>query len=102
MSGLAIARGRHNRHCGVRFRRIFHFMPDQIQPGARARITPVGLLFLAITSVGWGLNWPVTKALLSQLPPLTLRGATGVAGRRRGADVMLVAAQPDVRAPAAR
>jgi drug/metabolite transporter (DMT)-like permease len=37
-------------------------------------------MFLAITSVGWGFNWPVTKYLLSELPPLTLRGATGVVG----------------------
>lgn len=46
----------------------------------RARIAPAGLLFLAITSVGWGFNWPVTKYLLSELPPLTLRGCTGVVG----------------------
>jgi drug/metabolite transporter (DMT)-like permease len=55
-------------------------MTMQSQPGARAHITPAGLLFLAITSVGWGFNWPVTKYLLSELPPLTLRGTTGVIG----------------------
>jgi drug/metabolite transporter (DMT)-like permease len=48
--------------------------------GARARIAPAGLMFLAITSIGWGFNWPVTKYLLSELPPLTLRGSTGVIG----------------------
>ena len=37
-------------------------------------------MFLAITSVGWGFNWPVTKYLLSELPPLILRGTTGVVG----------------------
>jgi len=37
-------------------------------------------MFLAITSVGWGFNWPVTKFLLGELPPLTLRGVTGVLG----------------------
>ncbi|SHJ31861.1 EamA domain-containing membrane protein RarD [Bradyrhizobium lablabi] len=47
---------------------------------ARARITPAGLMFLALTSVGWGFNWPITKYLLSDLPPLTLRGSTGVFG----------------------
>jgi drug/metabolite transporter (DMT)-like permease len=47
---------------------------------ARARIAPAGLMFLAITSVGWGFNWPVTKYLLGELPPLTLRGTTGVIG----------------------
>jgi drug/metabolite transporter (DMT)-like permease len=46
----------------------------------RTRIAPAGLVFLAITSVGWGFNWPVTKFLLSELPPLTLRGVTGVFG----------------------
>ena len=50
------------------------------QPGAKARIAPAGLVFLAMTSIGWGFNWPVTKFLLGYLPPLTLRGATGVIG----------------------
>src|SRR3979411_2667689 len=49
-------------------------------PAARTSITPAGLMFLAITSVGWGFNWPVTKYLLGELPPLTLRGTTGVIG----------------------
>jgi len=55
-------------------------MTSQNQPGARAHITPAGLMYLAITSVGWGFNWPVTKYLLSELPPLTMRGTTGVIG----------------------
>ena len=55
-------------------------MTVQNQPGARAEITPAGLMFLAITSIGWGFNWPVTKYLLSELPPLTMRGTTGVIG----------------------
>jgi drug/metabolite transporter (DMT)-like permease len=55
-------------------------MKIQNQPAARARIGPAGLMFLAITSLGWGFNWPVTKYLLSELPPLTLRGSTGVIG----------------------
>src|SRR5258707_7583715 len=49
-------------------------------PTARPRIAPAGLMFLAITSVGWGFNWPVTKYLLSELLPLTFRGMTGVIG----------------------
>jgi drug/metabolite transporter (DMT)-like permease len=49
-------------------------------PKARARIAPSGLAFLAITSICWGFNWPIIKFLLGQLPPLTLRGATGVIG----------------------
>jgi drug/metabolite transporter (DMT)-like permease len=55
-------------------------MTDKKPPGGRAHITPAGLMFLAVTSVGWGFNWPVTKYLLSELPPLTLRGCTGVVG----------------------
>src|ERR1700754_4602475 len=55
-------------------------MTMQNKPGAKAHITPAGLMFLAITSLGWGFNWPVTKFLLSELPPLTLRGSTGVIG----------------------
>jgi len=55
-------------------------MLDSTRRDARSRIAPAGLMFLAITSVGWGFNWPVTKFLLSELPPLTLRGVTGVLG----------------------
>ena len=50
------------------------------KPTERARLAPAGLMFLAITSVGWGFNWPVTKFLLGELPPLTLRGSTGLIG----------------------
>jgi drug/metabolite transporter (DMT)-like permease len=39
-----------------------------------------GLTFLVVTAVGWGLNWPATKYLVGELPPLTLRGGTGVVG----------------------
>ena len=55
-------------------------MTSPNQPGAKTRIAPAGLAFLAITSVGWGFNWPVTKYLIGYLPPLTLRGTTGVIG----------------------
>jgi drug/metabolite transporter (DMT)-like permease len=49
-------------------------------PTAPARFSAAGLMFLAITSVGWGFNWPVTKYLIGQIPPLTLRGLSGVVG----------------------
>jgi drug/metabolite transporter (DMT)-like permease len=55
-------------------------MLDSTRPVQRPRIAPAGLIFLAITSIGWGFNWPVTKFLLGELPPLTLRGVTGVLG----------------------
>ena len=48
--------------------------------GARGQISPAGLMFLALTSFGWGSNWPINKYLLSELPPLTLRGTSGVVG----------------------
>jgi drug/metabolite transporter (DMT)-like permease len=50
------------------------------KPTAPGRIAPAGLMFLAVTSVGWGFNWPVTKFLITEVPPLTLRGTTGVLG----------------------
>ena len=47
---------------------------------AARRSRMIGYLLLVTTAVGWGLNWPITKHLLSELPVLTLRGATGIAG----------------------
>lgn len=55
-------------------------MTVSIPSAARTRIAPIGLLFLAITSIAWGLNWPLMKFLLGELPPLTTRGFTGVVG----------------------
>jgi len=68
-------------------------MTDPKAGGARPRITSAGLMFLAITSVGWGFNWPVTKYLLSELPPLTLRGTTGVIGAALLAGLALLRGQ---------
>ncbi len=70
------------------------------QPGAKTRIGPAGLAFLAITSIGWGFNWPVTKYLIGYLPPLTLRGTTGVIGASLLAVLALVWGQP-LRVPRA-
>jgi len=68
-------------------------MTDSKPIAARGHITPAGLMFLAITSVGWGFNWPVTKYLLSELPPLTMRGATGVVGALLLALLALISGQ---------
>jgi probable blue pigment (indigoidine) exporter len=46
----------------------------------RARISPLGLVFLVIASVGWGLNFPIMKHLLTEWPPLSSRGLCGIAG----------------------
>lgn len=56
----------------------------ETSPAERAaalrRSRTIGYLLLVATSVGWGLNWPVTKRLLSELPPLSLRGLSGIIG----------------------
>ncbi len=69
-----------NRHGARQFLPVEHPMTDLKPIVRRAHITPAGLMFLAITSVGWGFNWPVTKYLLAEVPPLILRGTTGVIG----------------------
>ncbi len=50
------------------------------QTAALRRSRMIGYLLLVVTSVGWGLNWPVTKRLLSELPPLSMRGLSGIVG----------------------
>jgi drug/metabolite transporter (DMT)-like permease len=43
-------------------------------------MSPLGLVVLAIASVGWGLNFPVMKHLLTEWPPLSSRGLCGIVG----------------------
>lgn len=76
-------------------------MTDLKAAGAHTHITPAGLMFLAITSVGWGFNWPVTKYLLGELPPLILRGTTGVVGASLLALLALLSGQ-SLRVPRAQ
>src|SRR5829696_2008730 len=45
---------------------------------APGRSRQIGLLCLAITAVGWGLNWPVIKLILREWPPLFARGTAGL------------------------
>ena len=85
---------------GCRFKRQdegrFHPLPGSMTESKSttgARIAPAGLMFLAVTSVGWGFNWPVTKYLLSELPPLTLRGTTGMIGAMLLAGLALASSQ---------
>lgn len=47
---------------------------------ATSQVGASGLAFLLITSVGWGLNWPIMKYVLREWPPLSTRGMTGVVG----------------------
>ncbi|HET6184733.1 MAG TPA: DMT family transporter [Acetobacteraceae bacterium] len=39
-----------------------------------------GLALLAITACSWGLNWPLMKFLMSELPPFTMRSVSFVGG----------------------
>jgi drug/metabolite transporter (DMT)-like permease len=39
-----------------------------------------GLVLLAATTIGWGLNWPAMKLLLAELPVLSTRAAHGALG----------------------
>jgi drug/metabolite transporter (DMT)-like permease len=68
-------------------------MTPQKPPAARAPIAPAGLMFLAITSICWGFNWPINKYLLSELPPLTMRGSTGLIGAGLLAGLALISGQ---------
>jgi drug/metabolite transporter (DMT)-like permease len=60
-----------------------------------------GYLLVLVTSIGWGLNWPVTKRLLSELPPLSVRGLSGVAGAILLA-ILAVAFKQSLRVPRAQ
>lgn len=55
-------------------------METPMRHAAQRRSRTAGYLLLLVTSVGWGLNWPVTKRLLAELPPLSLRGLSGIVG----------------------
>lgn len=46
----------------------------------RARISPLGFVFLTVASLGWGLNFPIMKHLLTEWPPLSSRGLCGIVG----------------------
>lgn len=48
-------------------------------PPSPQRPETAGLIFLAVTALGWGLNWPIMKRLLEELPPLSARGWAGFA-----------------------
>lgn len=49
-------------------------------PAAPRRPDTAGLVLLVTTAIGWGLNWPVMKALLAVLPPFSTRAWAGIAG----------------------
>lgn len=47
-----------------------------------------GLILLFVIALGWGVNWPVMKIALAEIPPLTFRGVTVMLG---GVGVLLIA-----------
>ena len=71
---------------------------DCYSQAGRARISPLGLAFLAITSVGWGLNFPIMKHLLTEWPPLSSRGLCGIVGAAALA-VIALARRQTLRVP---
>jgi drug/metabolite transporter (DMT)-like permease len=48
-------------------------------PDALLRSRRIGLFCVALTAIGWGLNWPIIKLLLREWPPLFSRGSAGIA-----------------------
>lgn len=42
--------------------------------------SPTGLVFLAVASLGWGLNFPATKFLFAEWPPMSARGLSALGG----------------------
>lgn len=61
-------------------------------------MSPLGLIVLAIASVGWGLNFPIMKHLLTEWPPLSSRGLCGIVGAAALALIAL-ARQQTLRVP---
>jgi drug/metabolite transporter (DMT)-like permease len=50
------------------------------QTSPHQRLPRQGLLLLAAISLFWGLNWPIMKVVLSEVPPLYFRGSCLLAG----------------------
>jgi drug/metabolite transporter (DMT)-like permease len=53
-----------------------------------AGFSRLGFLLLGLLALGWGFNWPIMKIVLWDVPPLTFRGISLLAG---GIGVLLVA-----------
>ncbi len=57
-------------------------------PSPHERLPPKGLLLLAALSLFWGLNWPIMKVVLSEVPPLCFRAICLLSG---GGGLLLIA-----------
>jgi len=49
-------------------------------PSQHDKLPPAGLLLLAALALGWGINWPVMKIVLSEVPPLYFRAISLILG----------------------
>jgi drug/metabolite transporter (DMT)-like permease len=49
-------------------------------PNKASHFSRAGLILLVLLTLGWGLNWPIMKIVLADVPPLTFRGACLLAG----------------------
>lgn len=49
-------------------------------PAPRRSSHTLGYVMLLATAASWGINWPVQKLLILELPPLTMRSVPGLAG----------------------
>jgi drug/metabolite transporter (DMT)-like permease len=54
----------------------------------RSRLSPFGLVLLALITLGWGCNWSVVKLVLVEMPPLTFRAVCLLAA---GTGILLLA-----------
>src|SRR5258707_12038568 len=71
-----------------------------ISHASRSRLSPLGLALLVTASVGWGLNFPIMKHLLTEWPPLSSRGLCGIVGAVALALIALARARAAQRIPA--
>jgi probable blue pigment (indigoidine) exporter len=68
-------------------------------PGTKpANFAAAGFAFLMVTSVGWGLNFPVMKFILTEWPPLSARGLSGIVGAL-GLALLAVLLKQDLKLP---
>lgn len=43
-------------------------------PNSSPRLSVEGILLLIGLAIGWGINWPIMKFILAEIPPLSFRG----------------------------
>ncbi len=64
-------------------------------PNATPRLSAEGILLLIGLAIGWGINWPIMKFILAEIPPLSFRGSclmlggVGILGLARASGLSL-------------